>query len=155
VKAIAAGGFQDEILQGYEVSPSSPDLSHRARTVTVRIVEKLADTDEGPRPDYDDRERRQIEARLRRASGSVTAGNSSQMSDGAGAVVLMSEAGDEAERRAARALLRASRWPACRPRSWASARSRPSRRSLKQAGVTTLDLDWIELNEAFAAQAWR
>src|SRR5688572_1421730 len=84
-KAIAGGGFKDEILP-YEVSSASPDLA--AGQVVQR--KKVADTDEGPRPDSS------IEglAKLKTvfaAKGSVTAGNSSQMSDGAAAVVLMTE----------------------------------------------------------------
>ena len=85
-KAIAAGGFRDEILP-YEIEPPRRPTSRPARSCTGK---KVADTDEGPRPDST------IEglAKLKTvfaARGSVTAGNSSQMSDGAGAVVLMSE----------------------------------------------------------------
>jgi acetyl-CoA acyltransferase len=86
------------------------------------------------------------------AEGSVTPGNSSQMSDGAGAVVLMSEA----------AMKRHGLTPLARFCSYAVAGVPPEMmgigpiaavpRALERAGVTSSDLDWIELNEAFAAQ---
>src|SRR5688572_22839620 len=94
-------------------------------------------------------------ARLKPAfavKGSVTAGNSSQMSDGAGAVVLMSEA----------ALKRYGATPLGRFVTYAVAgvpaeimgigpiKAIP--KALAQAGLKQTDLDWIELNEAFAAQ---
>jgi len=85
--------------------------------------------------------------------GSVTAGNASGINDGAAALVLMSA--DEATRRGATVLARVA--------SWASAGVDPSimgigpvpssRRALEKAGWTIGDLDLIEANEAFAAQA--
>jgi acetyl-CoA acyltransferase len=83
----------------------------------------------------------------------VTAGNASQMSDGAGMAVLMSEA----------AMKRYNLKPMARFRSFAVAGVPPEimgigpieaiPKALKLAGVTQDQLDWIELNEAFAAQA--
>ena len=88
------------------------------------------------------------------AKGSVTAGNSSQTSDGAGALILASEKARQAVRPASRwRASSASRRAACRPRSWASARSRRSRRRCSYAGLKLDDIGWIELNEAFAAQS--
>jgi len=85
--------------------------------------------------------------------GTVTAGNASGINDGAAALVLMRR--DEAERRGAPILARVA--------SWASAGVDPSimgigpvpatRRALEKAGWTIADLDLIEANEAFAAQA--
>ena len=85
--------------------------------------------------------------------GTVTAANASGINDGAAALVLMSA--DEAERRGARVLARIA--------SWASAGVDPSimgigpvpatRRALEKAGWKIADLDLIEANEAFAAQA--
>ena len=85
--------------------------------------------------------------------GSVTAGNASGLNDGAAALVLMSR--EEAERRGAPILARVA--------SWASAGVDPSimgigpvpatRRALEKAGWKIADLDLIEANEAFAAQA--
>ena len=145
--AIAAGRFAGEILP-YTVRSHLPDLASN----TVRIVERVFDTDEGPRADSS----AEGLAKLRpvfAARGSVTAGNSSQMSDGAAAVLLMSEA----------AVQRTGATPIARFRSFAVAGVPPEimgigpveaiPRALKQAGIAQADIDWIELNEAFAAQA--
>ena len=146
-KAIAAGGFKDEILP-YEIDHAIPDLA----SGQIKHKKKVADTDEGPRPDST------LEGlgKLRTvfaARGSVTAGNSSQMSDGAGAVILMSE----------RALKKYNIKPLARFVSFAVAGVPPEimgigpikaiPKVLAQAGLKKEDLDWIELNEAFAAQA--
>ena len=90
---------------------------------------------------------------FKRDGGTVTAANSSGLNDGAAALVLMSR--EEAERRGAPVLARVA--------SWASAGVDPSimgigpvpasRRALEKAGWTVRDLDLIEANEAFAAQA--
>ncbi|MBX3680775.1 MAG: acetyl-CoA C-acyltransferase, partial [Rhodocyclaceae bacterium] len=87
------------------------------------------------------------------ARGSVTAGNSSQMSDGAGAVLLMSEA----------AVKRYGVTPIARFVSYSVAGVPPQvmgigpveaiPRALKAGGLNQSQLDWIELNEAFAAQS--
>jgi acetyl-CoA acyltransferase len=144
--AIAAGHFKDEII------PYSMRTHVPGEGGTVRILERDCDTDEGPRSDAS------LEglAKLRpvfAARGSVTAGNSSQMSDGAGAVLLMSEA----------AVKRHGVTPIARFVSYAVAGVPPQimgigpiaaiPRALKAGGLTQDDLDWIELNEAFAAQA--
>ena len=148
--AIAAGEFRDEISP-YEVLSHLPDLTGNA----IQLKKRLVDTDEGPRPDTS------IEglARLRpvfrngQFGGSVTAGNSSQMSDGAGAVLLASE----------QAIKDYGLTPLARFVSFSVAGVRPEvmgigpiaaiPKALKQAGLTKDQLDWIELNEAFAAQA--
>ncbi len=148
--AIAAGEFRDEISP-YEVLSHLPDLAGNA----IQLKKRLVDTDEGPRPDTS------IEglARLRpvfrngQFGGSVTAGNSSQMSDGAGAVLLASE----------QAIKDYGLTPLARFVSFSVAGVRPEvmgigpiaaiPKALKQAGLTKDQLDWIELNEAFAAQA--
>jgi acetyl-CoA acyltransferase len=146
-KAIAAGGFRDEILP-YEIDTASPDLASGA----IRHKKKTADTDEGPRADSSLESLGKLRA-VFAAKGSVTAGNSSQMSDGAGAVILMSE----------RALKKYKIQPLARFVSFAVAGVPPEimgigpikaiPKVLKQAGLNLQDLDWIELNEAFAAQA--
>lgn len=145
--AIAAGHFRDEITP-YLVREHLPDLASGA----VRIVERLVDTDEGPRPDSTP----EALAKLRppfAARGSVTAGNSSQMSDGAAALMLVSE----------KILSETGMRPLARFAGYAVAGVAPEimgigpiaaiPRALELAGVRQQDLDWIELNEAFAAQA--
>jgi acetyl-CoA acyltransferase len=146
VAAIGAGKFAAEISP-YSVRSHSPSPDG-----TVKIAERLFDTDEGPRTDST----MEALAKLKpvfAAKGSVTAGNSSQMSDGAAAVLLMSEA----------ALKRYDATPIARFASFSVAGVPPEimgigpveaiPRALKQAGITQEQVDWIELNEAFAAQA--
>jgi acetyl-CoA acyltransferase len=145
--AIAAGRFRDEITP-YTVREHLPDFKSGA----VRVVERVVENDEGPRPDSSVAGL----AKLRpvfAARGSVTAGNSSQMSDGAGAVLLMSEA----------ALKRYNVTPIARFAGFSVAGVPPEvmgigpiaaiPKVLQRAGITQSALDWIELNEAFAAQA--
>lgn len=147
LKAIAAGEFKDEITP-IEVLSRMPDLASGDTIVKRRTV----DIDEGPRPDTS------LEglARLKpvfAAKGSVTAGNSSQTSDGAGALILASE----------RAIKQYDLKPLARFVSFA-ARGVPPEimgigpieaipAALKYAGLTQDQIDWIELNEAFAAQS--
>jgi acetyl-CoA acyltransferase len=145
--AIAAGGFREEILP-YEIETHTPDLARGQ----VRTAKKVAENDEGPRPDSS----MEALAKLKTvfaARGSVTAGNSSQMSDGAAAVILMSEA----------ALKKYNVKPLARFAGFAVAGVPPEimgigpikaiPKVLAQCGVKQADLDWIELNEAFAAQS--
>ncbi len=145
--AQAAGEFRSEITP-YQVTSRQPDLGGNV----VRLREVLIENDEGPRADTS------VDglAKLRpvfRAGGSVTAGNSSQMSDGAAGVLLAS----------AQAIKDYGLTPLARFVGFAVAGVRPEvmgigpiaaiPKVLKQAGLTSDQLDWIELNEAFAAQA--
>ena len=145
--AQAAGEFSNEITP-YDVVARRPDLA----TGTIQQKSTLVERDEGPRADTS------LEglAKLRtvfRAGGTVTAGNSSQMSDGAGAVLLASE----------QAIKDYGLKPLARFVSFSVAGVRPEvmgigpiaaiPKALKQAGLSRDQLDWIELNEAFAAQA--
>jgi len=146
-RAIAAGAFRDEILP-YEIESSIPDLGS-GKIVTKK---RVADTDEGPRPDSSMESLGKLKT-VFAAKGSVTAGNSSQMSDGAAAVILMSEA----------AVKRHNVTPLARFVSFAVAGVPPEimgigpikaiPKALSQSGIRKEDLDWIELNEAFAAQS--
>jgi acetyl-CoA acyltransferase len=145
--AQAAGDFAAEISP-YDVVEHAPDLA------SGKVVDKTrrAERDEGPRADTT------LEglAKLRpvfAAKGSVTAGNSSQMSDGAGAAIVVSE----------RALKEFGLQPLARFVGFAVAGVPPEimgigpiaaiPKVLKTTGVRKEDLDWIELNEAFAAQS--
>jgi len=147
IAAITAGEFSSEISP-YQIISRQPVLVGN----TVQMREFVATNDEGPRADSS------IEglAKLKpvfRAGGSVTAGNSSQMSDGAGAVLLASE----------KAIKEYGLTPLARFVSFSVAGVRPEvmgigpiaaiPKALKQAGLTKDQLDWIELNEAFAAQS--
>ncbi|MBA2237505.1 MAG: acetyl-CoA C-acyltransferase [Lysobacter sp.] len=148
--ATAAGEFKDEITP-YRVVSHLPDLEGN----TVRTHEELVDTDEGPRPDSTIEGLAKLRPVFRNGQfgGTVTAGNSSQMSDGAGAVMLASE----------QAIKDYGLTPLARFVSYSVAGVRPEvmgigpiaaiPKALRQAGLTADQLDWIELNEAFAAQA--
>ncbi|MBS0193098.1 MAG: acetyl-CoA C-acyltransferase [Proteobacteria bacterium] len=148
--AIAAGEFRDEISP-YTVVSHSPDVAGNV----VRLHEKRIDTDEGPRADTTGDGLAKLKPVFRNGQfgGTVTAGNSSQMSDGAGAVLLASES----------AIKQYGLTPLARFVGFAVAGVRPEvmgigpiaaiPKALKQAGLTKDQLDWIELNEAFAAQA--
>jgi len=142
-----AGEFTDEITP-IEVTDRSPDLASGGPLAKSRI----ASLDEGARPDTT------LEglAKLRTvfaARGSVTAGNSSQTSDGAGALILASE----------KACKQYDLKPLARFVSFASKGVPPHimgigpieaiPAALRYAGLTQDAIDWIELNEAFAAQS--
>ena len=145
--AIAAGHFNAE-TSPYAVCDHLPDLA----TGEIRQRRRIVENDEGPRADIS------VEklAKLRpvfRAKGSVTAGNASQMSDGAAAVMLVSE----------RVLKECNLTPLARFAGYAVGGVAPEimgigpiaaiPKVLAQVGISQDDLDWIELNEAFAAQA--
>ena len=144
--AIAAGQFAAEIVP-YAVKSHVPGEGG-----TVRIVERVLTQDEGPRSDSATDKLARLKP-VFAARGSVTAGNSSQMSDGAAAVLLMSEA----------AVKRYDVRPIARFASFAVAGVPPEvmgigpveaiPRALARAGVAMADIGWTELNEAFAAQA--
>lgn len=149
-KAIAAqqaGEFKDEITP-IEIIERFPDLASGQVNVKTRTIS----LDEGPRPETS------LEGlgKLRPVfanKGSVTAGNSSQTSDGAGALILVSE----------KILKQFNLVPLARFVSFAVRGVPPEimgigpkeaiPAALKAAGLTQDQLDWIELNEAFAAQS--
>ncbi|MDG6347940.1 acetyl-CoA C-acyltransferase [Luteimonas sp. 8-5] len=148
--AIDAGEFRDEISP-LEVVARLPELAGN----TIRLKKTLVDTDEGPRPDTSPEGLAKLRPVFRNGQfgGSVTAGNSSQMSDGAGAVLVASE----------QAIKDYGLTPLARFVSFSVAGVRPEvmgigpiaaiPKALAQAGLSKEQLDWIELNEAFAAQA--
>ena len=145
--AMAAGDFKAEMTP-ITVFERLPDLASGGVKSGTRIVE----LDEGARPDTS------LEglAKLRpvfAAKGSVTAGNSSQTSDGAGALILASE----------KAIKQFGLKPLARFVSYAARGVAPEimgigpieaiPAALRYAGLSLDDIGWIELNEAFAAQA--
>ncbi len=145
--AMAAGHFDAEMTP-IDVVDRYADLATGGTSLKTRTVR----LDEGARPDTS------LEglAKLRpvfAAKGSVTAGNSSQTSDGAGALILASEA----------AIKRYDLKPLARFVSYAARGVAPEimgigpieaiPAALKYAGLSLDDMGWIELNEAFAAQA--
>ncbi|WP_288106184.1 acetyl-CoA C-acyltransferase, partial [Limnobacter sp.] len=149
-KAIAAqqkGEFTDEITP-VTVTKAAPNLA----TGEIKTSSKVVSLDEGARADSS------IEglAKLKpvfAAKGSVTAGNSSQMSDGAGALILASE---DAVKRFNLVPLAKWRGFAVRgvpPEIMGIGPKEAIPAVLKTAGLKQDDIDWFELNEAFAAQS--
>lgn len=135
--AQAAGKFVDEIVPV---------------TVKSRRGDTVVDADEYIKPGTTP----ETLAKLRPAfskDGTVTAGNASGLNDGAAAVVLMSSA--EASKRGVEPLARIASWATAgvEPEIMGSGPIPASRLALEKAGWTLEDLDLIEANEAFAAQA--
>jgi len=156
VAAIAAGKFKDEVLpvEVKNVSlpangngPSWKGKPQKPATQTFNF-----DTDELPRSDTS----LDVLAKLKPAfhmKGSVTAGNSSPMSDGAAAVVVMSDA--RAKELGVKPLARfvAYATAGCPPEEFGIGPVNAIPKALKLAGLTLDDIAVIELNEAFAAQS--
>ena len=162
--AIQAGKFEDEIVPVPVSFTSSNGNGHGGTGALARPVransphkplqrqELLFKTDEGPRADTSLEALGSLKPAFH-AKGAVTAGNSSQMSDGAAAAVVMS-----AERAQALGIK-----PLARYVSFATAGYKPEEmglgpvfaipKALKLAGLKLSDIDVIELNEAFAAQS--
>jgi 3-oxoadipyl-CoA thiolase len=146
--AIEAGRFRDEIVPVPIPQRKGPPL--------------LVDTDEHPRIKIDASGKVQLEtgaeglAKLRpafRAEGTVTAGNSSGINDGAAALLLMSE-----EKAKELGLKPMARWVASAvagvsPRTMGYGPIPATRKVLERTGLAAGDIDLIELNEAFAAQS--
>ncbi|MCG8991912.1 acetyl-CoA C-acyltransferase [Laribacter hongkongensis] len=145
--AIEGGKFAAEITP-LDVTYRVPNL----KTGEVDYVKKTLTTDEGPRAGTTMEGLAKLKT-VFDAKGSVTAGNSSQMSDGAGAVVLVSE----------KVLKQFGLTPLARYVSFAVKGVPPAimgigpkvaiPAALENAGIAQNDIKWMELNEAFAAQA--
>jgi len=135
--AIKSGRFKDEIVP---------------YTIKGRKGDTVVDTDEHPKEGVT----KEGLAKLRPAfnkEGTVTAGNASGINDGAAAVVLMTEA--NAAKRGVTPLARIVSWATCgvEPEIMGTGPIPASRRALEGAGWRHDDLDLVEANEAFAAQA--
>ncbi len=155
--AIAAGKFKDEIVpvevkittlaNGTAAGGKNGSKPAKASTQSITF-----DTDELPRAETSV----EVLSKLKPAfhlHGTVTAGNSSPMSDGAAAVVVMS-----ADRAKALGLKPLTRFVAyatagCKPEEFGIGPVFAIPKALKQAGLSLADIDVIELNEAFAAQS--
>lgn len=147
IRAQQAGEFTGEITP-YEVVERLPNLTRGE----IEVKRRTLALDEGPRADTTLEALGKLRA-VFAAQGSVTAGNSSQTSDGAGALILVSE----------RALKQFNLTPLARFVSFAVKGVPPEimgigpkeaiPAALKAAGLKQEDMGWIELNEAFAAQS--
>jgi 3-oxoadipyl-CoA thiolase len=138
--AIAAGRFDAEI------EPIEAQTDARRRSIVT------IENDEGPRPDTS----MEILAKLPpvfREGGSVTAGNSSPMNDGAAALLLATEAGLERHGLTPMARIVASGAAGVHPDIMGIGPAPASEKAMERAGITADELDLIELNEAFASQS--
>ncbi len=153
VRAIASGAFADEIVPvpvTFRTLSPHPTRGSSALKLAVQTIEFKVD--EGPRADTT------VEALAAlkpvfHVKGTVTAGNSSQMSDGAAAAVVMSASRAQALGIKPLARLAAFATAGCKPEEMGLGPVLAIPKALKLAGLTLGDIAVIELNEAFAAQA--
>jgi acetyl-CoA acyltransferase len=152
IAAIAAGRFEDEIVPVTVTQTTTMMQTTGNGKGKATTVESSFARDEGPRTDTS----LEALAKLKpvfHAKGTVTAGNSSQTSDGAAAAVVMS-----AERAAALGIKPMARFVAfayagCDPEEMGIGPVHAIPKALKLAGLSLEDIDLFELNEAFAAQS--
>jgi 3-oxoadipyl-CoA thiolase len=138
VAAAEAGRFDDELVTMEVPQP-------KGEPVTVHA-------DEGPRPDTT-AERLAALRPVFREGGSVTAGNSSQINDGAACLVVTSEDGARGLGREPLARIVSSAAAGVEPGYMGIGPVPATRKALDRAGLTAPDIDLVELNEAFASQA--
>ena len=138
--AYAAGRFRDELV---------------AVSVPLRKGVRTVDTDEHPRPETTAADLAALPPAFRKQGGTVTAGNSSGINDGAAAVLLASPAGLARLQGGRRPLARfaASGVAGVEPKLMGLGPIPATKQALARADIAAADLDLIELNEAFAAQA--
>ncbi|MGD1100988.1 MAG: acetyl-CoA C-acyltransferase [Terriglobia bacterium] len=146
IAAIDQGKFREEIVP-LEVIDVSLNGGNKPQTWKVRF-----ETDEGPRRDSSLEALAKLKPAFH-AHGTVTAGNAAQMSDGAAAAVVMSLARAQALGLAPLARFVSYATAGCPPEEMGVGPLYAIPKALKLAGLKLADMDVIELNEAFAAQA--
>jgi acetyl-CoA C-acetyltransferase len=143
---------QDEFaLESQQKTASSTALRARELFPVPVPGDRPVDADEHPRPDTT----MDALAKLHpvfREGGSVTAGNSSGITDGAAALVLMSESRARAEGREPLATILGMAWAGVPPEIMGIGPVPATRKVLERTGLSLADLDLVEINEAFAAQ---
>jgi acetyl-CoA C-acetyltransferase/3-oxo-5,6-didehydrosuberyl-CoA/3-oxoadipyl-CoA thiolase len=136
--AIAAGRFNDEIV---------PVTIPQRKGDSV-----VVDTDEHPRPDTTLEKLAKLSAAFRKG-GTVTAGNSSGINDGASAILILSKKAADEMGLTPLARIVAGAVAGVDPACMGVGPIPATRKALERAGITVDDLDLIELNEAFASQS--
>lgn len=147
LNAIEKGYFNDEIVP-FLTKSRLPNLEKQR----IDEVENVVKFDEGPRADSS----LEALAKLRTAfaaRGTVTAGNSSQMSDGAGCVLVASEKFVKENNLTPLGIFRGFSVAGVAPETMGIGPVEAIPKALKATGLKLSDIDWIELNEAFAAQS--
>lgn len=145
IKAIDDECFAEEI-EAFQLDLKRPSKKGIAKMLTV------VDTDEGPRRDTTAEKLASLNA-VFAARGSVTAGNTSQMSDGAACLLLASEEAVKKHGLKPLAEFVGFAVAGCPPEVMGIGPKFAIPKLLNQVGVQLEEIDWIELNEAFAAQA--
>jgi len=145
-KAIKEGKFKEEII------PIPAKVREIKEDGTVIVKEVLFDTDEGVRYDASLEGMASLKP-VFKANGTVTAGNSSQTSDAAAAVILMSRERAEAMKLKPMGVFRSFAVAGVPPEIMGIGPAFAAPKALKKAGLTVKDIGLVELNEAFASQA--
>jgi acetyl-CoA acyltransferase len=138
-KARSNGGFSNEIVAIEGHSPEG--------------FKMLIEHDETIRPETSIEGLSQLRPIFDPVNGTVTAGTSSQLSDGASAMLIMSAAKAQAMGLTIRAKIRSMAYAGVDPSIMGYGPVPATKKALKKAGLTIADLDCVELNEAFAAQS--
>jgi acetyl-CoA acyltransferase len=152
LKAIAEGRFADEIVPVEWTERMPPHATSKAGSAKPAEQKRSFQMDEGPRADTSAAALAKLKPAFH-AKGTVTAGNSSQTSDGAAATIVIS-----AERAAALGMQPMARFVAfatagCAPEIMGIGPVHAVPKALKLAGLRLEDIGLVELNEAFAAQS--
>jgi len=151
VAAQASGRFDGELVE-VKISAPAPNANNGKSGRKAEAAERTFSADEGPRPDTSGEALAKLKPAFH-AQGTVTAGNSSQTSDGAAAAILM-EAGRARELSIAPiARLVAYAVTGCLPEEMGIGPVTAVPKALANAGLKLEDIGLIELNEAFAAQS--
>ncbi len=145
-KAIKEGKFKEEII------PIPAKVKEIKEDGTVVVKEVIFDTDEGVRYDASLEGMASLKS-VFKAKGTVTAGNSSQTSDGAAALILMSKEKAEALKLKPMATFRSFAVAGVPPEIMGVGPAYAVPKALKKAGLTIKDIGLVELNEAFASQS--
>ena len=145
-KAIKEGKFKEEIL------PIPAKVKEIKEDGTVVVKEVIFDTDEGVRYDASLEGMASLKS-VFKAKGTVTAGNSSQTSDGAAALILMSKEKAAALKLKPMATFRSFAVAGVPPEIMGVGPAYAVPKALKKAGLTIKDIGLVELNEAFASQS--
>jgi acetyl-CoA acyltransferase len=145
-KAIKEGKFKEEVL------PILAKVKEVQKDGTITIKEVLFDTEEGVRYDASYEGMASLKP-VFKAKGTVTAGNSSQTSDGAAALVLMSKEKADQLKVKPMAIFRSFAVAGVPPEIMGVGPAYAAPRAIKKAGLTMKDIGLVELNEAFASQA--
>jgi len=145
-KAIKEGKFKEEVL------PILAKVKEIQEDGTIKIKEVLFDTEEGVRYDVSYEGMAALKP-VFKTKGTVTAGNSSQTSDGAAALVLMSKEKADQLKIKPMAIFRSFAVAGVPPEIMGVGPAYAAPKAIKKAGLTLKDIGLVELNEAFASQA--